>query len=103
MREERVETQIRLARRWKHALRNRNQRAAELGLLHVFQHHALAALLSYHALVVRQIVRRSLHPVLSIACRKDFVHHPDRRLSSKPRIPVLTTHPQTILPLPHVI
>jgi hypothetical protein len=46
---------------------------SELGFLVVLQHHALAALLANHALVVRQVERCRLHAAVGVAGREHRV------------------------------
>jgi len=52
-REERIEIQPRLRGRRQHCLRDRLQRRVKLDLLHVLQHHALAALFTHNPFIVR--------------------------------------------------
>jgi hypothetical protein len=61
----------------------------ELGLLHVLEHDALAALLLNHALVIGQIVCGSLDSVGAIPGADNFIDNSNRSRCTNFRIPVL--------------
>ena len=71
----------------------------ELGLLDVLQHHALAAFLSHHALIVRQVVSRRLNAMIAIAGRQNLVHHADGRLAAELRIAIFRIDGQIVFDL----
>ena len=71
----------------------------EFGLLHVLQHHPLAAFFLDYALIVGQVISGRADAVRAIASRHDLVHHRDRRQRSQFRIAVPRLDRQVILDL----
>ena len=75
VREEGIETQVSLRGLGQHARGDGFQNGVELGLLHVLQHHALAAFFLDHALVVGQVIGGGADAMRAIARRPDLIHY----------------------------
>ena len=69
----------------------------KLGLLHVLQHDALAALLCHNALVVGQVIGRGLNAMSAVAGRENFINHTNGRLAAELGIAILGIDGQIVL------
>ncbi len=86
-----------------HALRDGNQRALELCLLHILQHDALAAFFRDDPLVVGKVVGSGLHSVIAVSGADHFVYDADGGLGADLGIAILCVERQVVLDLLKVL